>query len=239
MRRNGCPKVCFWRVRFFSAPFRFTLETPENLEGAEEKRTLQQHTLGQPFLRTTPSPLLGRAPNPEGPRIEKFQSRDEILKISSFQYGMKFSIENGFCIPSPSLTAEKQGPGLKFSSENENFKPRMKISSENEKFRAWGNDLFMCSPENVFFFSRSPGPLGNNFGADSRLQLFRNTLSTAGNSMTSSERPSPEPLLKKRGVPSRTAGEIILEMLWKPQMPLIIGPGGSQPYSRQEFQETL
>ena len=33
-----------------------------------------------------------------------------------------------------------------------------------------------------------------------------NTLSTAGNSMTSSERPSLEPLLKKRGAPSRIGG---------------------------------
>ena len=36
--------------------------------------------------------------------------------------------------------------------------------------------------------------------------LSRSTPSTAGNSMTGSERPSPEPLLKKRGVPSRTGG---------------------------------
>ena len=71
---------------------------------------------------------------PEGPRIEKIQSRQAILKKSSFQYGMDFSIENGLFIPSPSLTAEKQGPGLKFSSENEIFKPRMKISSENGSF---------------------------------------------------------------------------------------------------------
>ena len=35
---------------------------------------------------------------------------------------------------------------------------------------------------------------------------FRNTPSTAGNSMTGSGRPSPEPLLKKRSVPSRTGG---------------------------------
>ena len=33
---------------------------------------------------------------------------------------------------------------------------------------------------------------------------FRNALSTAGTSMTSSGRPSPEPLLKKGGAPSRT-----------------------------------
>ena len=44
---------------------------------------------------------------------------------------------------------------------------------------------------------------------------------------------------KKRGVPGRTGGERILEMLWKPQMPRIIGLGRSQPYSRGEFQETL
>ena len=68
---------------------------------------------------------------------------------------------------------------------------------------------------------------------------FRYTPSTAGEfherlwealSGTTSE---------KRGVPSRTGGERILEMLWKPQMPWIIGFGGSQPYSREEFQETL
>ena len=47
---------------------------------------------------------------------------------------MKLSIENGFSIPGPSLTAEKQGPGLKFSIENENFKPRMKLSSDNGSF---------------------------------------------------------------------------------------------------------
>ena len=44
---------------------------------------------------------------------------------------------------------------------------------------------------------------------------------------------------EKRGVPSRTGGERILEMLWKPQKPWIIGFGASQPYSRGEFQETL
>ena len=32
-----------------------------NLKGAEKKRTLQKHPFGQPFLRTTPSPLLWRA----------------------------------------------------------------------------------------------------------------------------------------------------------------------------------
>ena len=36
--------------------------------------------------------------------------------------------------------------------------------------------------------------------------FVRNTLSTSGNSMTSSERPSPEPILKKEAPPSRTGG---------------------------------
>ena len=70
-------------------------------------------------------------------------------------------------------------------------------------------------------------------------QSLRNTPSTAGNSMTSSGRLSPEPLLKKEAPPAVLGGEIILQMLWKPQMPWIIGLGGSQPYSRREFQETL
>ena len=52
-----------------------------------------------------------KLPLPEGPRIEKIQSREAILKKSSFQYGMKFSIENVFFILGPSLAAEKQGSG--------------------------------------------------------------------------------------------------------------------------------
>ena len=63
--RNGCPKGCFRRVRFFSAPSRFALKTPEMswkplIKGAEKKRTLQKHPFGQPFLHTIPSPLLWR-----------------------------------------------------------------------------------------------------------------------------------------------------------------------------------
>ena len=71
-----------------------------------------------------------------------------VLKISSFQYGIKFSIRNGFFIPSPSPAAETQGLGLKFSSENDNFKPRMNISSENENFVRGGMFFFV-----FFFFS--------------------------------------------------------------------------------------
>ena len=69
--------------------------------------------------------------------------------------------------------------------------------------------------------------------------LIRNAPSTAGNSMTGSDRPSPEPLLKKRGVPNRTGGERILEMRGKPQMPWSIGFGASQPYSQGNSKETL
>ena len=64
VQRNGCPKGCFWRVRFFFAPLRFALDISgvvrANLKGAEKKQTLQKHPFGQPFLRTTPSPLLWR-----------------------------------------------------------------------------------------------------------------------------------------------------------------------------------
>ena len=44
---------------------------------------------------------------------------------------------------------------------------------------------------------------------------------------------------EKRSVPSRIGGERILKMLWRLQMPWIIGLGGSQKYSQGEFQETL
>ena len=56
--------------------------------------------------------------------------------------------------------------------------------------------------------------------------------------MTGSERPSPEPLLKKEASPAVLGGRD-LEMLWSLPMPWIIAFGGSQPYSRGEFQETL
>ena len=66
----------------------------------------------------------GEGPFPEGPKIEKIQSREAILKKSSFQNEMTFSIENDFSNPSRSLATEQQGSGLNFSSENVNFKPR-------------------------------------------------------------------------------------------------------------------
>ena len=51
------------------------------------------------------------------------------------------------------------------------------------------------------------------------VNCLRNTPSTAGYSMTGSERPSPEPLLKKEAPAAVLGGEATLEMLWKPQMP--------------------
>ena len=73
VRRNGCSKGSFWRVLFFSAPLRFSgpLSLRTNLKGAEKKWTLQKHPFGEPFLRTTPSPLLWRTLNLRGFRMKK------------------------------------------------------------------------------------------------------------------------------------------------------------------------
>ena len=69
---------------------------------------------------------------------------------------MTFSIENGFFIPSPSLAAEKQGPGLKFSSENEIFNP------EKEKFkRESATGKYGCREVRVY-----PAECGEQLGRD-------------------------------------------------------------------------
>ena len=49
VRGNGRPKGRFWRVRFFSAPVRLALKTPENLEWEEKRRTLQNTLLDDRF----------------------------------------------------------------------------------------------------------------------------------------------------------------------------------------------
>ena len=70
--------------------------------------------------------------------------------------------------------------------------------------------------------------------------IFRNTPSTAGNSMTGSERSSLEPFLKKkRGVPSRTGGGENSGNALEALKALNYRVWGSQPYSWGEFQETL
>ena len=60
MWRHCRPKLCFWRVCFFSATLRFLSVLRANLRGAEKKRALQKNPFGRPFLRVTPSPLLSR-----------------------------------------------------------------------------------------------------------------------------------------------------------------------------------
>ena len=42
--RNGCPKGCYWRVRFFSALLRFALRTPETLR-EQGRNGLSKNTL--------------------------------------------------------------------------------------------------------------------------------------------------------------------------------------------------
>ena len=70
-------------------------------------------------------------------------SRGNIEKVKLSKRNAILNREWFFFIPGPSLIAEKQGPGLKFSSENEIFKPRMKISIENENF-VRGGMVFSC-----------------------------------------------------------------------------------------------
>ena len=57
------------------------------------------------------------------------------MKKLSFQYGMKFSIENGFFHSGPLSSRRKTGLGIEI------FKPRMKFSIENENF-VRGNGVF-------------------------------------------------------------------------------------------------
>ena len=59
--------------------------------------------------------------------------------------------------------------------------------------------------------------MGIASGAKISGTIIRNAPSTAGNSMTSSERPSPEPILKKEASPAVLGGERILKTLWNSQ----------------------
>ena len=70
-RRRGRAQKRLSKRVFLESPFLLCplygfllkhLKDSENLKGAEKKRTLQKHAFGQPFLRTTPSPLLWRPP---------------------------------------------------------------------------------------------------------------------------------------------------------------------------------
>ena len=64
------------------------------------------------------------------------------------------------------------------------------------------------------------------------LQFDHSDLSTAGSSVTSSERQSPEPLVLKKRRPQPYWGGRILEMLWRLRMPWAFRVWGSQPCSR-------
>ena len=81
-RRNGCPKGCFWRVRFFSAPLRFSgpfrcsksLSGPLNrlnailslLHPLDRYRTPSAigSAIGRPLSRPISHPNTGRSPQP-------------------------------------------------------------------------------------------------------------------------------------------------------------------------------
>ena len=95
---------------------------------------------------------------PRGPQDRKNSiSRGDIEKIK-LSIRNEIFIENEIFILGPSLAAEKQGLGLKFSIENEIFKPRMKISSENENF-VRGGMVFFHAFEREWILS-IPGPSG-------------------------------------------------------------------------------
>ena len=49
VRKNGRPKGCIRRVRFFSVPLRFALETPENLKGQRTNGLSKNTLFGRPF----------------------------------------------------------------------------------------------------------------------------------------------------------------------------------------------
>ena len=84
----------------------------------------------------------------------------ETLGKTTQRARLKFSSENVFINPSPSLTAAKQGPGLRnFPSENMKFSNReWNYHTREWLIRAWGNGSFMRSIENEIF--QSLGPLG-------------------------------------------------------------------------------
>ena len=54
-------KRVFLESPFLLFPLRVFSVLRASLNGAEKKRTLQNHNFGRPFPRTTPSPLLWRA----------------------------------------------------------------------------------------------------------------------------------------------------------------------------------
>ena len=102
---------------------------------------------------------------PEGPKIEKIQSRDARLKNSRFQSRNEIFDRGWFFQSDPSLAAEGRGLGFKFSIENEIFEPRMKISSENDLFVRVGM-VFSSDRARMNFFDLwalwAGAPVGNS-----------------------------------------------------------------------------
>ena len=91
-------------------------------------------------------------PNPAGPKTEKIQFREAILKQSSFQYGMKFSIDNG-CFRNARFKRECfscVGEWL-FSSDDDFFFSISGLSGNN-KF----NCVLKCLPNSGSFLHPQP-----------------------------------------------------------------------------------
>ena len=84
VRGNGRPKGCFWRVRFFSAPLRFALKTPENLKWEEKKRTLQNTLLGDRFSARRLLRSFGAPPQSQSKISKNQRNSAKIWKIVWF-----------------------------------------------------------------------------------------------------------------------------------------------------------
>ena len=103
----------------------------------------------RPYSAGTTSSALSRRTQ-RAPGLKNSISRGNIEKIKLSIRNENFNREWNFH-SGPSLAAEKQGLGLKFSIENEIFKPRMKTSSENENF-VRGGKVFSCVRARMNFF---------------------------------------------------------------------------------------
>ena len=116
---------------------------------------------------------------PRGPQDWKFQSREAILKKSSFQCGMKFSNREWLFHSGALSGRRKTGLGIEIFNREWNFQTENEHFKREWKFRAWGNVcvcvfffFFMRSSENEFF--RFPRPLGIRYGGSSK--TLRRTL---------------------------------------------------------------
>ena len=67
------------------------------------------------------------ATSPEGPKIDKIQSRDARLTKASFENGMKLAVENGYFNPAPLWLQKNKALSSENDSSNQNlnFQARM------------------------------------------------------------------------------------------------------------------